>query len=387
MLRKTYNKKLKNGTEYYFFRLRHKNLKRPKDLYAKTVKELNQKIKELIKELDHGVISSGDNFESFFKDWLFDVHCINKKASTTERYDSIYRNYIKNSDISTIKLKDINARDIQAFYASLIPKGKSINSIRSLNKLIAPCIRYAYNNNFIIKDFSKAVVLPSETETNKLKKAPSVKPFTLEEQKKFLGAIKGHELEALFITALNTGMRQGELLALTWKDINFDDSSIEVNKNVKYVCEVTKDSRSSYKMEVQTPKTKGSIRTVNIPNFLVKVLRTYKRSQLEVKLKLGNLYEDNNLVFATPTGTYIDSSNLIRRLRSILKKNNMRSIKFHDLRHTYATRLFELDENPKTVQKLLGHSNISTTLDTYTHVLENVKEKAVSKLDDLYINM
>ena len=191
----------------------------------------------------------------------------------------------------------------------------------------------------------------------------------------------------LFITALNTGMRQGELLALTWKDINFDDSSIEVNKNVKYVCEVTKDSRSSYKMEVQTPKTKGSIRTVNIPNFLVKVLRTYKRSQLEVKLKLGNLYEDNNLVFATPTGTYIDSSNLIRRLRSILKKNNMRSIKFHDLRHTYATRLFELDENPKTVQKLLGHSNISTTLDTYTHVLENVKEKAVSKLDDLYINM
>lgn len=231
------------------------------------------------------------------------------------------------------------------------------------------------------------MVLPSESESDKLKNSSSVKPFTLEEQKKFLGIIKGHELESLFITALNTGLRQGELLALTWKDIYFDENYIEVNKNVKYICEVTKDSRSSYKMEVQTPKTKGSIRKVNIPNFLVKVLKVHKKNQSEMKLKLSNLYEDNNLVFATPYGTYIDSSNLIRRLRRVLEKNDMRSIKFHDLRHTYATRLFELNENPKTVQKLLGHSNISTTLDTYTHVLENVKEKAVSKLDDLYMNM
>ncbi|MHB9939839.1 site-specific integrase [Clostridium sporogenes] len=387
MAKTIYKKKIKNGKEYYFYRLRHKNLSKPKDIYGSTVKELDTKIKSMVNELDHGITNNKDFFETFLCNWLFDVHCINVKPSTKERYEGIYRNYVKDSPLSTIKIKDLTSKDIQDYYNSLIKKGKSVNSIKNLNKIIAPCIRYAFDNNIIIKDFSRSIVLPREKEEEKLAKVKKVQPFTLEEQKKFVKAIDGHDLEMLFLTALNTGLRQGELLALTWKDIDFKNNTIRVNKTVKYISDVSKEGRGACRMTKQTPKSESSKRTLSIPVPLTKRLKQYQLQQKELKLKMGNLYENNTLIFCNEFGRYLDSSNVRKRYKRILKDNKLKDRKFHDLRHTYATRLFELGENPKTVQTLLGHSNISITLDTYTHVLESMKKKAVSKLNDLYISM
>ena len=387
MAKTTYRKKTINGKEYYFYRLRHKNLKSPKDLYGTTVKELDSKIKALINELDNGIIIEKNTFENFFSDWLFDVHLINKKPSTCERYEGLYRNYIKDSSISDINIKDITLRDIQEYYSALYKKGASISTLKNLNKLISPSIRYAYNNNMIIKDFTRGIVLPADTENNKLQKKSDVNPFSLDEQIKFLNAIKGNELETLFITALDTGMRQGELLALTWNDIDFDNECIYVNKTVKLVANVTREGREKGEYLVQTPKSEKANRTVVIPAFLIKRLKQHKTQQLENKLRYSNLYQDNTLVFCNQFGKHIDSSRVRKVFKKVLEDNKLKDRKFHDLRHTYATRLFELGEEPKTVQELLGHSNISITLDTYTHVLESMKKKAVSKLNDLYTNM
>lgn len=387
MAKTTFRKRTINNKEYYFFRLRHKNLKAPKDLYGTTVKELNKKIKDLTYELDHNVINNKESLEHFFENWLFEVNFINKKPSTKERYEGLYRNYIKNSSISNINIKDINQTDIQKYYNSLIKKGASTSTIIQLNKLIAPGIRYAYNNNLIIKDFTRAIVLPTKKEEDKLNTKNNIHPFTLEEQQQFIKAIKGTKFELLYTTALNTGLRQGELLALTWKDINFDNNTISINKTAKYIAPVDKNGRNKGSIIIQTPKTINSIRSVPIPLFLVNNLKQYKKSQLENRIKLANLYENNNIVFCNEYGKYLDSSRLRKEFKKILINNNLEVRKFHDLRHTFATRLFELGENPKTVQTLLGHSNISTTLDTYTHVLNNVKENVSSKLNDLYLSM
>jgi integrase len=387
MSKTIYKKKIKNGKEYYFYRLRHKYLAKPKDIYAPTVKELEGKIKSITNELDHGISSNKEYFGMFICDWLFDVHFVNIKPSTKERYEGIYRNYIKDSSISGIKLKYLTSKNIQDYYNSLIKKGKTVNEIRNLNKIVAPCIRYAYNSNKIIRDFSRSVVLPNESEKEKLNKVDRVQPFTLEEQKIFINAISGHELEMLFLTALNTGLRQGELFALTWNDINFDDNTICVNKTVKYISKVSKNGRGTCEIVLQTPKSEASNRIVPIPELLAKRLKKYELKQKELKLKIANLYKDNNLVFCNMFGGYLDGSNILKRFKRILKKCGIADRKFHDLRHTYATRLFELKVDPKTVQTLLGHSNISITLDTYTHVLESMKEKAVSKLNNLYTYM
>ncbi|WP_282804671.1 tyrosine-type recombinase/integrase [Clostridium tetani] len=379
-----YKKKLKNGKEYYFYRLRHKNLRKPRDLYGTTVKELDKKVKMLTKELDDNISNNKEYLGLFFEHWLYNTHMVNKKDSTKERYDSIYRNYIKESTIYDIKLNELVPSDIQEYYNDLLISGKSIASIRNLNKLIAPCIRYAYDSNRIIKDFSRAIVIPKDKEDDKLNKVNDVQPFSLEEQLKFIEAIKGHELEMLFLTALDTGLRQGELFALTWNDIDFNSRCIRVNKSFKSIRNI---STGKYEGVVQTPKTNKSIRLVPIPVHLIDKLKQYRLHQKALQLKMANLYQDNTLVFCNKFGKYLDSSNILKKFKKILNANELQDRKFHDLRHTYATRLFELGEEPKTVQTLLGHSNISITLDTYTHVLDSLKVKAISKLDDLYRNV
>ncbi|MHB8036043.1 site-specific integrase [Clostridium botulinum] len=383
MAKTLYKKKIKNGKEYYFYRLRHKNLSKPKDIYGSTVKELDTKIKTIINDLDNNISNNKEFFGVFFKDWLYNTYMTNKKPSTKERYNSIFKNYIEDSPIYELKVKDLTPSDIQNYYNDLIAKGKSVAAIKNLHKLIAPSIRYACDSNRILKDFSRAIVIPKDKEDKKLKKVSAVKPFSLNEQLHFIEVIKGHELEMLFITALDSGLRQGELFALTWNDIDFNNKCITVNKSFKSIKNI---KTNKYENIIQTPKTDKSIRVVPIPGRLTDKLKQHKLSQKTQRLKMANLYENNNLIFCNKFGKYLDSGNVLKKFKKILKDNKLEVRKFHDLRHTYATRLFELGEEPKTVQTLLGHSNISITLDTYTHVLDNLKEKAVSKLDNLYIN-
>lgn len=396
MAKTVYKKKIKNGKEYYFFRLRHENLTKPKDIYGTTIKELEGKIKAARQELDNNIQNNKQYFEAFFADWLFDVHFLKLKPSSKEKYEGIYRNYIKNSSLSTIKIKEISLKDIQEYYNKLHSDGSSVSCIENINKLIAPCIRYAYNNNLILKDFTKAIILPKKTEEEKMSKKDDVIPFTLDEQKRFIAAIKGHQLEMLFLFALNTGLRQGELLSLTWNDIDLNNCLVTVNKTVRMASDVTREGRGTLKVQVQTPKTYKAYRTISFPIALKEPLELYKRNQEAHKNKLANLYQDNNLIFCTEYGKYLDSSNVRKRLNKIIDDINSKEDdpnkkiarrKFHDLRHTFATRLFELNEHPKTVQELLGHSNVSITLDTYTHVLDSLKTNAVSKLNDLFLAM
>lgn len=387
MPKSLYKKKVIHGNSYYHFRLRHPNLRKPKDLYAKTDTELKQKIKDTIYELDHNVKNNKNTFGDFFCEWLFNIKFIELKPATKIRYENVYRNYIKGSMIADIKLKELTAKDIQVYYSKLIKKGKSVTLIKALHKLLCPCIRYAYNNDFIIKDFTGALVVPKEKENDKLNKKKPITPFTKEEQQQFIKAIKGNKFEILYLTALYSGLREGELMALTWADINFNDKYIRVNKSLGVVTEVSEEGRGKSTMQVQTPKTKNGIRKVSIPDFLITALKQHKKNQSELRLKLANKYNNHNLVFCDEFGNYLNKDKITYPYKKILKENNISNKKFHDLRHTYATRLFELGESPKTVQELLGHSNISITLNTYTHVLQDMKESAASKLNDLYLTM
>ena len=269
-------------------------------------------------------------------------------------------------------------------FKGLVEKSKIVTISGSVPKGVSKTI-YQQLVTYV-KEQGKQVILDTSGELLKigLKAKPTmVKP-------------NQDELEMLFITALNTGMRQGELFALTWDDINFDNNYININKTYKYTTDVSREGRKHTRGIIQTPKTKNSIRRVSIPSALSEQLKQYKLKQAEHRLALANLYYDNNLVFCTVYGKYLDSSNVRKKFNKVIDTININETdktkliaprKFHDLRHTYATRLFELGEKAKTVQELLGHSNVSITLDIYTHVLEDMKLNAVSKLNDLYLTM
>jgi integrase len=179
-----------------------------------------------------------------------------------------------------------------------------------------------------------------------------------EQAKIFLTAAKGNALEALYIIAITTGMRQGELLGLRWEDLDLDAGTLKVRRTV-------------YNGQIQAPKTAKSKRNITLAKDAILALRNHK--------KVGEW------VFSTSTGNTITCQNLNHRsFKPLLEKAGLPNIRFHDLRHTCATLLLTKGVHPKIVQEMLGHSTISITLDTYSHVLPNMQGEAVRAMEEIF---
>lgn len=382
-MKTNYRKKIKNGKEYYFFRLKHENLEQPKDIYATNIKELEKKIKEARAKLNANLIKTDKTYKEILEYWLYEVKFQDIKNTSKEVYDKVYKKHIQNSKIMKTKINKLKKEDIQSFYNIIKNKNIGESIIKIIKIEIQGSIRFAYENELIIKDFSKLVTAPKiRKRTFESKK---IKFFTEEEEKIFIKEIEGERLELLYILALSTGARQSELLALTWNDINFNKNYIRINKIAKYQQIITKEKRSKYQAIIQTPKTEKSIRIVPFPESIKSKIYSYKKEQEEI---LGNINK-NNLIFCNIEGKYINGNNVYMNFKRILKrinkeKNILPNITFHDLRHTYATRLFEKGVNPKIVQEILGHSNISITLNTYTHVSEEIKKEVSEKINNIF---
>lgn len=325
-----------------------------------------------------GLLPSNDKItlQQWFYTWLFNFRINDLKPSSLERYEGIYRNYIKTSPIGKKTLSNLRATDIQNYYNALSSSGKSANVIKTLNKALKASLNEAVKQSYIVKNYCDSVTLP------KVEKKDEVTIFTLEEQEFLIKSLDGHKLKMLIVMALGTGLRQGELLALKWSDIDFDNNTVSVNKSIKLVYLVSKDGSRNSSILEQTPKTKSSIRTIPVPSNIVDELKLYKEEQ--EKNSKNELYENNDIVFADDTGNYLDSRYLSKRYTKLLKDAKIDYKKFHSLRHTYATRLFEAGIPIKTVQVLMGHSDIKTTMNIYTHVMPEEKTKAVEKINNLF---
>ena len=218
-----------------------------------------------------------------------------------------------------------------------------------------------------------------------MSKQTKINYLTREEQEKFLNACKGHRFETLFYLALYTGMRIGEILGLTWDNIDFENNIIHVKQSLRYADVVEEDGTKTTKILLQTPKTLSSIRDIPIPLKLTQLLKDYKKTYNKNKIAFtGTITSYNNFVFVTNNFTPLNQSNLRKDFISLLNKSMIPKIKFHGLRHTYATRLFEEGVPVKTVQALMGHSNINTTMNIYTHVTSNMKIDAAKKLNAIF---
>lgn len=349
-----------------------------KQFYGKTQKEVKEKLEELKKQLILGTLPTDDKItlEQWYYTWLFEYRIKDLKPKSFEKYDGIYRNYIKGTTLGKVKLKDLRSAHIQQYYNRLIDiEGKSLSTVKGLNTRLKPCLTEAEKHGYIQKNYCKLVTLPKD---NTIKE---VIILTREQQENFIQAIKGHKLEVLFLVALGTGLRIGELLGLKWSDIDFTTNNLTVNRTIT---RAKKPITGKYEIIEQLPKTKHSIRTVPIPTNIISRLKDHKLEQSKNRLKLGEAYFNNDYVFANDFGYVLDDKRPGRNLNSILKSIEIEPMKFHALRHTYATRLFEASVPPKTVQILMGHSDISTTLDIYTHVMEDTKLEAVEKLNEIF---
>lgn len=215
-------------------------------------------------------------------------------------------------------------------------------------------------------------------------KNPCIKVLTPEQQKSFIADLVRHELEMLFLTTLSTSLRLGEILGLKWSDMDFNTGTLTVNRTLQRVTKIDRNGNRESKIIEQLPKTKNLIRTIPIPKNILVKLKDHKVQQSKNKLQIGELYSNNDYVFCDKLGYPLGNKRPNHNLKSILNKLDIKPLKYHGLMHTYSTRLFEGNVTPKTVQVLMGHYDISITMDIYTHVMENTKLEAVEKLNTIF---
>ncbi|WP_250674122.1 tyrosine-type recombinase/integrase [Paraclostridium ghonii] len=326
-----------------------------------------------------GTISTDDKItlSEWYYTWLYDYRIKDLKPKSFEKYEGIYRNYIKDSELGKVKLKDLRATHIQRYYNKLQNQdNKPTSTIKGLNTRLKPCLGEAEKQGYIQKNYCKMITLPKD-DTKK-----DIKVLSQQDQQRFISAIQGHKLEILFLIALSTGLRLGELLGLKWFDIDLNTGMLTVNRTLS---RAKNQDNGKYEIIEQLPKTKNSNRVIPIPTNILIKLKEHKKEQSKHRLFIGEAYINNNYVFTDDIGNPIDDKRPGRNLKSILTKLNIEPIKFHALRHTYATRLFENNVPPKTVQVLMGHYDISITMDIYTHVMEDTKLEAIEKLNNIFI--
>lgn len=356
-----------------------------KEFYGKSKTEAETKKKEYLEGIKNGLNIDTKRvlLGELMHTWLFETVRVSDriKPTTFEKYEGIYRNYIKDSPLYSLKIAELKALQVQRYYNSLSDKGKSRNLIENLNKLLKQFLNYALDEGYLSKNpcIGKKIVIPGEK-----KNKEEVQHFTDEEIEILISSLKGDRYRELILISLGTGLRRGETLALTWDDIELDKNNIRVNKSLAKVYIIAADGSKERKQIIQVPKTRGSIRDVAFPPNLVTVFKEIKRKQKADKLKCGESYEISNYVFTTSSGSLIDVANLSRAWKNILKKYKLHHRKFHALRHTYATKLFENEVPLKTVSELLGHSSIEITANTYTHVIPKQKTTAVEKLNYMF---
>lgn len=352
-----------------------------KVFYGNTKNEVVDKIANFKAKQNLDDIPADDKItlQEWFYNYLFQFRIHDMKPSTFDRYYGIYNNYVLNSPIGKKKLIDLRTIDFQKYYTVLL-KEKAVSNVKSINRYISTCINEAVRQGYINKNYTVNVRLPKTEESE------TINVLSIQDQRKFIEYIKNNdvELKNFFILALGTGMRQGEIMGLKWNDINFKTKTITITRSLKKVTFINADgSRRSEYIE-QTPKTKSSIREIPISESVLKCLKDQEKIQKLNKLYIDNsLYINSDYVFTDKIGNTIDKNKPNRHFRAILEKLDITPIKFHSLRHTFATRLFEKNIPVKTVQSLLGHKDINTTMNIYTHVMKEQKEKAINILDDI----
>ena len=302
--------------------------------------------------------------------WLFDfLHNSSKiKPSTFQRYEGIYRKYIKDSSIAGLRTYTFTSLQLQQFYNDLDKRKYRYSQIKTLNTVLKVFFNWCIDNGYMLKNPCLNVnIKGSKTEVIKNNRK-DVEILTEDEIKIIKEYVKGTDFELVFLLDLATGLRIGELLALDWEHINLKKQELYVEKSVKEVYVYDSEEKRHIETIYQTPKTLNSFRTVSIPDAIIIILK-------QIKNKEGLLFKDN-------LGNPLKAKNISAKWTKILKKCNISHKKFHSIRHTYASMLLKNGIDIETVAELMGHSTISIT-QIYLHSSNNQKKIAVNCLNNL----
>lgn len=323
-----------------------------------TKREADAWLREMRNQVDTGLTTTNHNtlLSEFIRDWL-----VRKKTQVRPKTFADYSYYASeliSTHIGGLKLRAIKLQQVNDFYATLADEGRPIHVIRYTHRVFHVLLEDAVRLGFIPLNPAHYADLPTAEEA-----ADKMQIFSTPEYQCFVDACSSAQHGNLYKLGIKTGMRQGELLGLTWKNIDLERGEIRI------IQQLSRFGQSGQRLVFAPLKTKYSRRTIKIGPDLVGLLKVHYQAQQEYKLALGTRWQENDLVFTSSMGTPLDQRNMQRDFDKLLKTANLPKIRFHDLRHNAASLMLAGNASIVSVSRYLGHSSPRITLEIYAHLI------------------
>ena len=341
-----------------------------KSIYCKTQQEAIKAVRKANQDKDQGVLHSAEDqtLDAFLTSWLQDTIKNKVRARTHERYSELMKLHVFPM-LGKVQLQKLLPQHLQKLYNQKLEESYSPQTVKHIHRVLHRALGDALRWQLVVRNVCDAVDPPRVPKKE-------MQALTGEQAQQFLEAARGDSLEALYVLALTTGMRRGELLGLKWIDLDLALGTVQVRRTI------TRLTKKGF--TVSEPKTAKSRRKIHLTQLAIEALKRHRIRQHEARLAAGPDWDEQGWVFCNTVGRPIEAGNMLRRsFRPILTKAGLPMIRFHDLRHSAASLLLSLGVHAKIVQELLGHSQIGLTLDTYSHVLPSLQEEAVNRLNTL----
>jgi integrase len=346
-----------------------------------TKKQAEQELAKLVSSLDNGTYVKPNKVtvSSFLEQWLRDYAKTNTSPRTYERYAEIVRLHLI-PHLGNIVLSQLKPQHLQAYYTKELTSGRingkgglSPQTVKHHHRVLSEALHHAVKWGLTIRNVCDAVDAPRPEQREMTTiQTEDISRLLNEAQK--LEKSSGVPYHTIFYTALHTGMRRGELLALRWIDIDLDMATISVNRSLQALEDGTKIIRE--------PKTQKSRRTIAMTPSLALHLQDYKSSMSAIRLLEEKPIHQDNLIFSHIDGTPYHPDTITSAFMKVAKRAGLK-LRLHDLRHTHATLMLKSGVHPKIVSERLGHSTVAFTLDTYTHVVPGLQEAAAKAFDNI----
>ena len=372
-------KKRKNGTTYSYWEGRattgfdSQGNQQQVTVTGKTKAEVAQKLREISVSVDTGTYRKpvSTTLNEWLTTWL-DNYMTDVKDSTIFTYQRDCDIYIR-SELGTIPLKDLSKAKIQKWLNGLYQKGLSEKMVKCvfgvLHKSLADAVTFI--------DLAE-----NPSDKCKLKKVPPPKLTHLENDdvQRFLREIDGKVHERLYKVALFTGMREGEVLGLTWDCVDFEEGTITVDKQL---CRERSKGGAYY----FSPPKDEEYRTLYVPQSVMELLKEQRRCEMEKRAEVGDLWEGKNMVFSNPTGGFLSYRTVYDCFKRVMRKLGLPGVRFHDLRHVYAALSLQAGDDVRTLQGNLGHATPEFSLRVYAYVNQEMKKQSAARMEKVIGNL
>lgn len=345
--------------------------RRRKSFYGDTRKEVAGALAKALREQQQGIQPTNDRqtVEQYLTHWL-------ETAKQTVRETSIesYERRLRRDvypHLGRIVLSKLTPQDLADCYTKLLISGLSPSTVQRTHAILHRALKQATRWGLVPRNVADLVDAPRPARHELV-------PLGQGDLERFLDLARGDRFHALYVLAIMTGLREGELLGLKWADLDLEARELHVRRQV---------GRTKSGVHFSEPKTAKGRRTVALPDIAIAALKEHRHSQLVARLEVGPDWQNTDLIFPSQHGTPIEKQNLARRsFKPLLAKAGLpATTRFHDLRHAHATLLLSQGVHPKVVQERLGHSTISVTMDVYSHVMPQLQRDAADTLGKLFV--